>query len=128
MSLVALVLVVLVVNVVVGQLLFLGRTVVLDSPWRGEIVLNVVSRVYAGSRTGVVGFPGEFPVDLHIWYEVFVTNPFEFLRLFRLRPSELVMVAVRVHVVLAFVTVVSFFTTGVTKVGDPAEPDDSGST
>ena len=120
---VALVLVVLVVLVVVvvGQLLFLGRTVVLNSPWRGEIVLNVVSRVYAGSRTGIVGFPGEFPVDVHIWYEVFVTNPFELFCLLRLRPSELVTVAVRVHVVLAFVTVVSLFTTGVTKVGDPAE-------
>ena len=48
LSLVALLLVVLVVVVV--QLLFLGRTVVLGSPWRGEVVLNAVSRVYIGSR------------------------------------------------------------------------------
>ena len=101
MSLITLVLVVLVV-VVEGQLLFLGRTVVLGSPWRGEVVLNVVSRVDIGSRTGIVGFPGKFPVDVHIWYEVIVTNPFEVLCLLRLRPSGLVTVPVRVHVVLAF--------------------------
>ena len=77
MGLVALVLVV----VVVGQLLFLGQTVVLGCPWRGEVVLNVVSRIYAGSRPGIVGFPGKFPVDVHIWYEVIVTNPFEILSL-----------------------------------------------
>ena len=87
----------------------------------GEIVLIVVRRVYVGGCTGIVGFPGEFPVDVHIWYEVFVTNPFEFLCLLRLRPSESVTVAVSIHVVLAFVTVVSLFTTGVTKVGNPAE-------
>ena len=62
MSLVALVLVVLVV-VVVGQLLFLGRTVVLGSSWRREVVLNVVSWIHVGSRPGIVGFPGKFPVD-----------------------------------------------------------------
>ena len=80
MSLIALVLGVLVV-VVVGQLLFLGRTVVLGSLWRGEVVLNVVSRVYIGSRNGIVGFPGNFPVNVNIWYEVIVTNPFEILSL-----------------------------------------------
>ena len=113
--------VVVLVVVVVGLLLFLGGAVVLNSPGRGEIVFDVLSRVDAGRRTGIVGLPGEFPVDVHIWYEVIVTNPFEFLCLLRLRPSELGTVAVRVHVVAAFVTVVSLFTTGVAKVGRPAE-------
>ena len=88
MSLIALVLVVLGV-VGVGQLLFLGRTVVLSSSWRGEVVLNIVRWVHVGSRPGIVGVPGEFPVDVHVWYEVFVTNPFEVLCLLRLRPSAM---------------------------------------
>ena len=117
LSLVAHVLVV----VVVGQLLFLGRTVVLGSSWRGEVVLNVVCWIQVGSRPGIVGFPGKFPIDVHIWYEVIVTNPFEVLCLLRLRSSGLATVAVRVHVVSAFVTVVSLFATGVTEVGRPAE-------
>ena len=120
MSLVALVLVVLGV-VVGGQLLFLGRTVVLGSPWRREVVLNIVRWVHVGSCPGVVGVPGKFPVDVHIWYEEFVTNPFEVLCLLRVRPSAMTTVAVRVHVVLAFITVVSLFATGVTEVGRPAE-------
>ena len=120
MSLVALVLIVLVVVVVVGQLLFLGRTVVLSSSWRREVVLNVVNWIHVGSPPGIIGVPGKFPVDVHIWYEVFVTNPFEVLCLLRLRPSAAATVAVRVRVVLAFVTVVFLFATGVTEVGRPA--------
>ena len=50
-----------------------------------------------------------------------VTNPFEVLCLLRLRPSGLATVAVRIHVVLAFITVVSLLATGVTEVGRPAE-------
>ena len=111
----------LVLIVVVGQLLFLGRTVVLGLSRRGEVVLNVVSWIHVGSRPGIVGVSGKFPVDVHIWYEVFVTNPFEVLCLLRLRPSGVATVAVRVHVILAFVTVVSLFATGVTEVGRPAE-------
>ena len=90
MSLVALVLVVL----VGGQLLFLGRTVVLGSPSRREVVLNIVRWIHVGSRPGIVGVPGKFPVDVHIWYEEFVTNPFEVLCLLRLRPSAMATVAV----------------------------------
>ena len=120
MSLVALVLVVLVV-VVVGQLLFLGRTVVLGSARRREVVLDIVSWIHVGSRPGIVGVPGKFPVDVHIWYEVFVTNPFEVLCLLRLRSSAMTTVAVRVHVVLACITVMSLFATGVTEVGRSAD-------
>ena len=104
MILVALVLVVVLVVAVVGPFLFLGRTVVLNSPGRGEIVFDVLTRVDTGRRTGVVGLPGEFPIDVHIWYEVFMTNPFEVLCLLRLRPSGLGTVAVRVHVVRSVAT------------------------
>lgn len=123
LSLVALVLVVLVVLVVVvaGQLLFLWRAVVLGSSWRREVIFNVVSWIQVGSRPGIVGVPGKFPIDVHIWYEVIVTNPFEIFCLLRLRPREVGTVAVRVHMILAFKTVVSLFATGVTEVGRSAE-------